>query len=238
MHKCTFCSIEPWLSILDADNVSLQENFVNTSTSVLSLYNDMCVEYSGMCAEHLKQLDSKNNYSLYTLTLNGVSKDDVSTFVDYLNQNSAFIRKQCRDVVMPFLCQYVFPPCNVSGGNVSIISKTQCANIRDALCSVEWNVAIRTSPSAASLLPNCENFNDDESDGNVLLVAPIEPQSLQCHYQFKEYCGLCLPLCGKFSQYKVKTKFQTRSIFILAGAAGFIGGILVFIASACRRKAM
>ena len=191
-----------------------------------------------MCAEHLKQLDSKNNYSLYTLTLNGVSKDDVSTFVDYLDQYSAVVRKQCRDVVIPFLCQYVYPPCNVSGGNVSIISKTQCTNIRDALCSVEWNVAIRTSASAASLLPNCENFNDDDNDGNDFPVAPIEPQSLQCHYQLKEYCGLCLPLCGKFSQYKVEAKFQTRSMFIFAGAAGFIGGILVFIASACRRKAM
>ena len=198
----------------------------------------MCVKYSGVCTEHLKQLDSKNNYSLYTLTLNGVSKDDVSTFVEYLDQYSAVIRKQCHDVVIPFLCQYVYPPCNISGGNVSIISRTQCTNIRDALCSVQWNVAIRTSPSAASLLPDCENFNDDDNDGNALPVTPIKPQSLQCQYQFKEYCGLCLPLCGKFSLYRVQTKFQETATFIFASMAAFIGGILVFIASAYRRKIM
>ena len=161
-----------------------------------------------------------NNNSLFTLTLNGISKDDVSTFADFLNEYSAFIRKQCLDVVMPFLCQYVFPPCDVSGGNMHIISKTQCTNIRDALCSVEWNVAMRT-PAGAALLPNCGSFNDYDNN-STLPIVPIQPQSLQCHYQFKEYCGLCLPLCGKFSQYRVDDKLQERSIFIFAGAAGFI----------------
>ena len=208
----------------------LQESFVNSSKSVLSLYNDNCIQYSGVCIEHLKELANKK--LLFTLTLNRISKDDVNTFVDFLNQYSGFIRKQCHDVVMPFLCQYAFPPCDVNGGNVSIISKTQCTNIRDALCSVEWNLAIRLSPSAASLLPHCENFEDDDNGG--LPVGPVEPQSLQCHYQFKEYCGLCLPLCGKFSQYRVDTKFQERSVFIFAGVAAFIGGILVFIASVYR----
>ena len=213
---------------------SLQESFVNTSKSALSLYDDSCVEYSGICTEHLKHLGSNN--SLFTLTLNGISKDDVSTFADFLNEYSALIRKQCLDVVMPFLCQYVFPPCDVSGGNMHIISKTQCTNIRDALCSVEWNVAMRT-PVGAALLPNCDSFNDDDNN-SVLQIVPIQPQSQQCHYQFKEYCGLCLPLCGKFSQYRVETKLQLRSILIFTSAAGFIGGIIVVLVSAYRRKAM
>ena len=203
---------------------------------MLSLYDDNCVEYSGICAEHLKQLYNKT--SLFTLTLNGISKNDVNTFVEYLNQYSSVIRKQCRDAVMPFLCQYAFPPCDSSSGNISVISKTQCANIRDVLCSVEWNLAIKISSSAAILLPNCENFHDND---DILPIAPTEltePQSLQCHYQFKEFCGLCLPLCGKFSQYRVETKFQQRSILIFAGTMAFIGGILVFIVSAYRRKVM
>ena len=212
----------------------MQEGFVNTSKSVLSLYDDNCVEYSGICSVHLKQLGS--NKSLYTLTLNGISKNDISTFVDYLNEFSAFLRKQCLDAVMPFLCQYAFPPCDVSGGNVQIISKTQCTNIRDALCSVEWTLAMRT-PAGAALLPECEGFND-EDNSSASSIAPIDPQSLQCHYQFKEYCGLCLPLCAEFSQYRVEDKIQERSIFIFSGVAAFIGGILVFLASAYRRKAM
>ena len=200
---------------------------------MLSLYDGDCVEYSGICAEHFK-----NKTSLLTLTLNGISKNDFSTFVEYLNQYSAVIRKECHDVVFPFLCQYAFPPCDVSSGNISVITKTQCINIRDTLCSVEWNLAIRISSSAAKLLPNCENFNDDNDNNDVASTELSEPQSLQCHYQFKEFCGLCLPLCGKFSQYRVETKFQQRSIVIFAGTVAFIGGILVFIASAYRRKAM
>ena len=206
---------------------------------MLSLYDDNCVEYSGICAEHLK-----HKTSLFTLTLSGISKNDANTFVENLNQYSAVIRKQCHDAVIPFLCQYAFPPCDVSSGNVSVISKTQCTNIRDVLCSVEWNLATKISSSAAILLPNCENFHHhhDDDDNNIPIVPTdhelIEPQSLQCHYQFKEFCGLCLPLCGKFSQYRVETKFQQRSILIFAGTMAFIGGILVFIASAYRRKAM
>jgi len=66
----------------------------------------------------------------------------------------------------------------------------------------------------------------------------IIPQPLQCHYQFKEYCGLCLPLCGEFSQYKASTKLAERSVLIFAGALAFVGGILVFIAAIFRRKSL
>ena len=215
----------------------MQENFANTSESILSLYNDNCVEYNGICAEYLKQLQLDSEMSLFTLTLNGISKEDVDTFVKLLKEYLPLIKKDCGDVVLPFICQYIFPPCEVNSGNVSFISRTQCTNIRDAVCSSEWNLVIRTSSSAASLLPNCENFNDD-NDNDILPIAPIGPQSLQCHYQFKEFCGLCLPLCGEFSQYRVKTKFQERSILIFTGIAAFIGGILVFVASVYRRKAM
>ena len=168
---------------------------------------------------------------MYTLTLNGQSEDDINSFIDIIMQ---FASMQCRDAVLPFLCQYIFPPCDVSSGNVDLVSRTQCINIRDAVCSFEWNFVIKT-PSA-TLLPNCENFDDDNNDDNKTL--PIVAQPLQCQYQFKEFCGLCLPLCGRFSQYRVQTKFQERAIIIFAGIAAFIGGILVFIASIYRRNAM
>ena len=205
-----------------------------------SLYNNSCMEYTGICTEHLKHLGSEN--SLFTLTLNGISEDDVNTFVNTIKQYLPLIKKSCGDVVLPFLCQYMFPPCDFSSGNASFISKAQCTNIRDSVCFTEWNLVSRISSSVASLLPNCEIFGDDnyENFGNDN-ISPNEPnksQSLQCHYQFKEHCGLCLPLCGKFSQYRVETKFQERSILIFAGIAAFTGGILVFIASVIRRKAM
>ena len=168
---------------------------------------------------------------MFTLTFNGQSEDDINSFIDIVMQ---FASMQCRDTVLPFFCQYIFPPCDVSSGNVDFVSRTQCINIRDAVCSFEWNVVINT-PSAA-LLPNCENFDDDDDDDNKTL--PIVAQPLQCQYQFKEFCGLCLPLCGEFSQYRVQDKFQEKSVLIVSSIAAIIGGILVFVASIWRRKAM
>ena len=180
-----------------------------------------------MCAQYLSQLN--NGTSLSSLTLIESSEDDITNFINII---TVYASEQCRDAALPFLCQYIFPPCDVSDGNVDFIGRTQCINIRDAVCSFEWSIVLNTP--LASLLPNCEIFNDDDNDNTSLIV----PQSLQCHYQFKEYCGLCLPLCGKFSQHRVQTKLQERSIIIFTGVAGFIGGILVFIASIYRWRAM
>lgn len=205
---------------------------------MLSLYNDDCKEYTGICTEYLKQLGSEN--SLFALTLNGISEDDVNTFVKTITQYLPLITKSCRDVVLPFLCQYMFPPCNASSDDVNFISKAQCTNIRDSVCFTEWNLVanLRTSSSVVSLLPNCENFGNEHYDDNISSNETNESPSLHCHYQFTEHCGLCLPLCGKFSQYRVETKFQERSILIFTGIVAFIGGIVVFVASAVRRKVM
>ena len=202
------------------------------------LYNDNCKEYTGICTEYLKQLDSEN--SLFTLTLNGILEDDANTFVNTITQYLPLITKSCRDVVLPFLCQYMFPLCNANSGDVNFISKAQCTNIRDSVCFAEWNLVsnLKTSSSAVSLLPNCENFGNEHYGDSISSNETNESPSLQCHYQFTEHCGLCLPLCGKFSQYRVETKFQERSTLIFAGIAAFTGGIVVLIVSAFRRKAM
>ena len=192
---------------------------------MLSFYNDQCVEYNGVCADYLSQ--PNNETSLFTLTLHGISEDTIIQFKD----NIALASEQCRDNVLPFLCQYVFPPCNITNNIANFISQTHCSNIRDVVCSFEWKVVMNTP--LAHLLPNCENFDDD--DNNTL---PIAPQSLQCHHQFKEFCGLCLPLCGEFSQYRDEIKFKERNMIIFAAAAAFIAGILVFTVSAYRWRVM
>jgi len=186
------------------------------------------MEYNGVCAQHMPHLYNKT--SLFSLTLNGISEVDVINFMSNLTKYSRPNNKQCFDALLPFLCQYVFPPCDVSNGSTSFITQTQCSHIREVVCSVEWNLATKVSPLAASLLPDCEDFYDDNDTSLIM------PQSLQCHYQFKEFCGFCLPLCGKFSQYRVNTKLQEKLIIICAGALALIGGILVFITSFYRRK--
>ena len=199
------------------------------NVSTQSLYNTECGRYKGVCASYLSYLN--NMTAIHTLTLDGQSEDEISSFINLIMQ---YASSQCRDAVLPFLCQYVFPPCDVSNGDVNFISKTECINIRDAVCSFEWNF-VRSNTPSASLLPNCENLDENDDNNNTL---PIVTQSLECHYQFKEFCGLCLPLCGRFSQYRAQTKLQEKSILIFSGVAAFIGGILVFIASIYRRNAM
>ena len=203
----------------------MQEN-----KSSLELYDDMCVSYSGQCLRHLEMFDD----NLLTRTLIGVSENDIVGFVDILNQFMGVVSEQCAEVVLPFLCQYVHPPCD-GNGSVNLISQEQCSNIRDVVCANEWRLVMATSSS--SLLPVCEHFSDVDNityDNTTQIIS----QPLQCHYQFKEYCGLCLPLCGEFSQYRARTKLEERSVLIFAGVSAFIGGILVFIAAIFRRESL
>lgn len=184
-----------------------------------------------------------------TVTHNEISEADVVNFMKTLKQIQSIFSRQCdiNEIVLPFLCQYVYPPCN--GNNVStaqLISHVQCENIRNVVCNTEWKLAaVQLPASLSSVLPVCENFEDSDSDleySNNSLDTEYSNNSqdtlqpLQCHYQFKEYCGLCLPLCGKFSQYKAKTELQERSVLIFSGVSAFIGGIVLFVAAIVRRN--
>ena len=162
-----------------------------------------------------------------------ISEADVVNFMNTLKQNQLFFSKQCdlTETVLPFLCQYVYPPCNGSGAQ--LISRLQCENIRDVVCNTERKLAA----SLSTVLPVCEDFEESNHDlVNQSNNSQDALQPLQCHYWFKEFCSLCLPLCGKVSQYKAKTKLQEKSVLIFSGALGFIGGILVFIVAVIRRN--
>ena len=203
---------------------------INDDISMLSLYNDQCLNYNGICTEYLSQLS--NGSLLFTLIHQGVSEDTIEQFIrDYIPLAS----QQCRDNILPFLCQYFFPPCDITNNDAAnLISRKKCSNIRDNVCSFEWN-AVKNTPLAHNLLPNCESFDDNDDDNDTLV---FEPHSLQCHYQFKEFCGLCLPLCGKFMQLRDDTEFKVNTVVIFAVTAAFIGGLLVFIVSVYRWKIM
>ena len=127
---------------------------------------------------------------------------------------------------MPFLCQYVYPPCD-GNGSVQFITQEQCVNIRDDVCETEWRIAMTTEQG--NLLPVCETFDTDNESSLVTIKNDTEP--LICHYQFKEFCGVCLPLCGKFSQYPDQVKFNQRAVLILASTIALIGGLVVLIAT-------
>jgi len=108
--------------------------------------------------------------------LKGISENDIASFAELLNRYSSIVSEQCAEVVLPFLCHYIHPPCD-GNGSVNLISQEQCSNIRDVVCADEWRLVMATSPS--SLLPVCEHFSnvDNITDDNTTL------QPLQCHYQ-------------------------------------------------------
>ena len=134
---------------------------------------------------------------------------------------------------MPFLCQYVYPPCD-GNGSTQFITQEQCVNIRDEVCEREWRLAMTTEQG--NLLPICETFGTDNESTIENDVEPVQP--LRCHYQFKEFCGVCLPLCGTFSQYPDQVRFAERAVIILSAVLALIGGFIVFTAAAIRRSEM
>ena len=134
---------------------------------------------------------------------------------------------------MPFLCQYAYPPCD-GNGSVQFITQEQCVNIRNNVCKTEWRIAMTIEQG--NLLPVCETFGTDNKSSLVTIENDTEP--LICHYQFKEFCGVCLPLCGTFSQYPDQVRIGEKALLILAAISALIGGAVVLIAAVIRRSAM
>ena len=134
---------------------------------------------------------------------------------------------------MPFLCQYTYPPCD-GNGSAQFITQEQCINIRNDVCETEWNIAM--SLEQGRLLPVCETFDADNESSIATVEDDRDP--LVCHYQFREYCDLCLPLCGTFSQYTDQVRLGERAVIILSAVLALLGGIIVVIAAVIRRSEM
>ena len=163
-----------------------------------------------------------------TLSNDVVTEQQLSEFFSVLENFSA---KECLAAVMPFLCQYVYPPCD-GNGSVQFITQEQCVNIRDDVCKTEWRIAMVTEQG--NILPVCETF--DTNNDTSLVTTRNDTEPLICHYQFKEFCGLCLPLCGKFSQYPDQVRSVERAVIIIAAILVLIGGSVVFITAVIKRS--
>ena len=179
---------------------------------------------------HLNELIASDS-NLITLSNNMINEEDLSEFFHVLDRFSNAISKECLAVVMPFLCQYVYPPCD-GNGSAQFITEEQCINIRDDVCKTEWKIAMATEQR--NLLPVCETFGADNESSSVAVIR--EP--LKCHYQFKEFCGVCLPLCGTFSQYSEQVKSVERAVIILAAVLALVSGFVIFIAAVMRPAKM
>ena len=209
---------------------------IANSTVVESTYSESCSWYKGVCGPHLNHLKTANN-NLSVVVNNDITEHQLSTFLTNLEEFSALISKECLAAVIPFLCQYVYPPCD-DNGNAKFITQEQCINIRDEVCISEWRFAMASD--LGSLLPVCEaiEFNSIDSSSLIETEDNISTSRIKCHHQFKEFCGVCLPLCATFSQYADQVRISEDIIIISSGILAVIGGIIMLIVAAIRRKEM
>lgn len=166
--------------------------------------------------------------------LDDKSEDDMLEFLNFVETNVQLISNQCAKVLIPFMCQYAFPLCDTEG-NTKAPTQTECKSIQDDMCAAEWKMIMTTSFS--TLLPVCENLElydyilDFSNNSSEVTMNP-----LQCHHQFKEFCGICLPLCGEFSRYDDDSETELQQIIIVTAAMNCMGAILVTIIAILRRK--
>ena len=186
------------------------------------VYGKNCSQYEGICSAHLRHLQvTASNNNLTVITHNAIKEQQLSKFFHFLEDMSYLINEECLAAVTPFLCQYVYPPCDSNGG-AKLITQEECSYIRDETCSLEWKFAMATE--LRSYLPICEEENITET--------------VKCHHQFKEYCGVCLPLCGKFSQYTDQVRIGEDIVIICSSILGAIGALIMFTVAGIRRKEM
>ena len=167
-------------------------------------YSENCSLYEGICSAHLKHLQTANN-SLTVVVNSGITEQQLSTFFNALEGSSDLISDECSVAIIPFICQYIYPPCDGSG-NAKFITQEQCINIRDEVCISEWTLAMATR--LGSLLPICEAIDADNNNISQIKEESNISEPLKCHNQFREFCGVCLPLCGNFSQYTAEARIS------------------------------
>ena len=158
-----------------------------------------------------------------------ITEQQLYEFFSLLESFSTTISKECSAAVFPFLCQYVHPPCD-GNGSAQFITQEQCSNIRDDVCESEWRIAMTIEQG--NLLPVCETLGTGSG------VTVSDPEPLKCHYQFKEFCGVCLPLCGIFSQYSDQVRFTTTAFVIASAVFVLISGFIFIIFAVIRPSQM
>ena len=89
-----------------------------------------------------------------------------------------------------------------------------------------------------SLLPICEVIDVNDSISLTENEVNTSGSLKKCHYQFKEFCGVCLPLCATFSQYTDQVRINEDIIIIISSILSVLGGVVVLTVAAIRRKEM
>ena len=71
----------------------------------------------------------------------------------YFSEQAA--RPTCKDAAVPFMCQYVFPLCDSTTGQLYLPTQQECLQISQQVCSIEWFLA---KSLLSDYLPDCEKL--------------------------------------------------------------------------------
>ena len=154
-------------------------------------------------------------------------------FIATLRSNTgAVVSPECSKIAIPFICQYVHPPC-LNDTSYQLITGEQCNYVKNEVCAAEWLVAMAVFPG---ILPNCEIFIDQTLEDNPGVQQNNSNETF-CIDQFDTYCdNLCVPSCKHFSQHDEATTSYKKAIDIIACIIGLIGGTLFIIIAVRRRE--
>ena len=137
--------------------------------------------------------------NLSTLRHSNIPEADVASLIEALKSHP-IVSLECREAAIPFICQYVYPPC-LNDTTYDLITMEQCHNVKYEVCPTEWGIAEGLFPG---VLLDCEIFND--SDSLIEGVSSLQQDrnnEISCTDQFDTNCNneLCVPSCKHFSQY-------------------------------------
>ena len=154
----------------------------------------------------------------------------VALYSDYMHQIS-YTYEALRTINFPLSQQYctervktLFCDALMKCNNEPCVKDIMCQQVRQEYCTSEWRLL--EADNQTDQLIDCKEYG--------------ETASLICGDQFglmnNEY--VCLPLCGKFSQY---SEVYTMPHVVIIAASQFtsvVGGLIVVVASLWKKKKM
>lgn len=72
--------------------------------------------------------------------------------------------QECRSAAVPFMCQYLFPLCDNTTGELYLPTHEECLRISEQVCLQEWNLA--RLAGFGDQLPDCSRLSIKEASGD------------------------------------------------------------------------
>lgn len=142
------------------------------------------------------------------------AEQKLSKIFDIANTSS---NPQCNNSATEFFCKAAYRTCNYTDTNLTNLT-FDCVSLQEDVCSDRWRELESISPT----LTCCNSYSFD----------PV------CPDQFANFCGVCSPLCHKFSQFGEKTTVAIDVLIGITTVISLIFGIIVFVCAYFKRKTM